>query len=100
MGINKDIKQLSSQFEQVKGKRLNWDSHWQEIADYVLPRRADVNVKRSSCDKRTEFIFDGSALHAAELLSSSLHGMLTNAATPWFSMRFKDESLAMEKESR
>ena len=45
-----DIKQLSSQFAQLKGKRLNWESHWQEIADYVLPRRADVNVKRSSGD--------------------------------------------------
>ena len=95
-----DIKTLSNQFEQLKSKRLNWESHWQEIADYVLPRRADVNVTRSSGDKRTEQIFDGTALHSAELLSSSLHGMLTNAAMPWFSMRFKDETIAMDEESR
>ena len=95
-----DIKQLSSQFAQLKGKRLNWESHWQEIADYVLPRRADVNIRRTAGDKRTEFIYDGTALHAAELLSSSLHGMLTNAATPWFSMRFKNESFSMDEESQ
>ena len=96
----KTAKELSNQFSKLKGKRQNWESHWQEIADYVLPRRADVNKSRSSGDKRTEFIYDGTALHASELLSSSLHGMLTNAATPWFSMRFKNESLAMEEESR
>jgi len=94
------IKDLSNQFSQLKNKRQNWESHWQEIADYVLPRRADVNIDRTAGDKRTERIFDGTALHASELLSSSLHGMLTNAATPWFSMRFKDENLAMDEESR
>lgn len=95
-----DVSELSNQFSELKNKRRNWESHWQEIADYVLPRRADVNIDRTPGDKRTEFIFDGTALHAAELLSSSLHGMLTNAATPWFSMRFKDETLAMDEESR
>lgn len=94
------IKDLSNQFSQLKNKRQNWESHWQEIADYVLPRRADVNIDRTAGDKRTERIFDGTALHASELLSSSLHGMLTNAATPWFSMRFKDENLSMDEESR
>jgi len=69
------IKDLSNQFSQLKNKRQNWESHWQEIADYVLPRRADVNIDRTAGDKRTERIFDGTALHASELLSSSLHGM-------------------------
>ena len=93
-------KQLSDQFSKLKSKRANWENHWQEIADYCLPRRADVTKSRSAGDKRTTFIFDGTALHAAELLSSSLHGMLTNAATPWFSMRFKNEMLASDEESR
>ena len=96
----KNAQMIANQFDKLKTQRQNWESHWQEIADYVLPRRADVNKSRSSGDKRTEFIYDGTALHAAELLSSSLHGMLTNAATPWFSMRFKNEGLAQDEESR
>ena len=47
----KTAKELSNQFSKLKGKRQNWESHWQEIADYVLPRRADVNKSRSSGDK-------------------------------------------------
>tara|TARA_R100001460_G_scaffold10632_2_gene25104 strand:- start:12071 stop:13654 length:1584 start_codon:yes stop_codon:yes gene_type:complete len=95
-----NISELQNQYSQLKNKRQNWESHWQEIADFVLPRKADVNIDRTEGDKRTNRIFDGTALHASELLSSSLHGMLTNAATPWFSMRFKDENLAMDEESR
>ena len=92
--------ELSKQFEKLKVSRSNWESHWQEVADYCLPRRADVTKSRSKGDKRTEFIYDGTALHALELLASSLHGMLTNSASPWFSMRFKDESYRSDEEAQ
>ena len=49
-----DVKELIKRFSQLKSQRGTWDSHWQEIADYVLPRRADVTVKRARGDKRTE----------------------------------------------
>ena len=91
--------ELTKQFDKLKSSRANWESHWQEVADYCLPRRADVTKSRSKGDKRTEFIFDGTALHALELLSSSLHGMLTNSASPWFDMRFKDESFRNDEEA-
>ena len=32
-------------------------------------------------------------MHSAELLSASLHGMLTNPSTPWFSLRYVNEEL-------
>jgi len=91
---------LKAQFEKLRTTRSNWESHWQEVADYCLPRRADVTKSRSKGDKRTEFIYDGTALHALELLASSLHGMLTNSASPWFSMRFKDESFSGDEEAQ
>ena len=45
-------------------------------------------------------MFDSTAIHAAELLSASLHGMLTNASTRWFSLRFRnDERGQIDKEN-
>jgi hypothetical protein len=43
--------------------------------------RARRTSRRSALqgDKRTELIFDGTAIHAVEMLASSLHGMLTSA---------------------
>ena len=83
-------KDLLKRFGKLVTQRQTWESHWQEVADYMMPRKADVTKQRSKGDKRSELIFDSSPLHAVELLSASLHGMLTNPSTPWFSLRFKN----------
>jgi hypothetical protein len=92
--------QLMQRFQSLYTQRQVWESHWQEIADYVVPRKADVTKKRTDGDKRTELIFDSTAIHAAELMSASLHGMLTNAATRWFSLRFRNRDLDSNDEAK
>jgi hypothetical protein len=93
-------KSLLSRFDRLKAQRQNWETHWQEVADYMQPRKADVTRTRSKGDKRTELIFDSSPIQAVELLAASLHGMLTNPSTPWFSLRFKNSELEMEDEAK
>ena len=92
-------KNILKRFDRLSAQRQNWETHWQEVADYMMPRKADVTKLRSKGDKRTELIFDSSPLQAVELLAASLHGMLTNPSTPWFSLRFKDE-MAEEDEAK
>ena len=91
---------LMKRYGTLQTQRQNWESHWQEIADYIVPRKADITKKRTSGDKRTELIYDGTAIHAAELMSASLHGMLTNAATPWFSLRYENDELNGDDEAK
>jgi len=91
---------LLRRYASLRTNRQMWESHWQEIADFVVPRKADVTKRRTDGDKRTELIFDSTAIHAAELLSASLHGMLTNASTRWFSLRFRDRELDKSDEAR
>lgn len=87
------VQMLDRRYKTLKSQRTNWESHWQQLADYMLPRKADITKKRMQGDKRTELIFDGTAIHAVELLAASLHGMLTSPSTPWFSMRYRDPEL-------
>ena len=68
---------LLSRFGSLQTSRATWESHWQEIADYVVPRKADVTKTRSPGDKRAELIFDGTAIHAAELMSASFLMVMT-----------------------
>lgn len=89
----KKVTTLLNRFSTLKNQRRVWEGHWQEIADYMVPRKADITRKRTDGDKRTEKIFDGTAIHAAELLTASLHGMLTSASMPWFSLRYTDPML-------
>jgi predicted DNA binding CopG/RHH family protein len=93
-------KNLLKRFDRLKSQRQNWESHWQEVADYMQPRKADVTKSRSKGDKRTELIFDSSPLQSVELLAASLHGMLTNPSTPWFSLRFKEDGMENEDEAK
>ena len=93
-------KSLLKRFDRLNSQRQNWETHWQEVADYMMPRKADVTKLRSRGDKRTELIFDSSPLQAVELLSASLHGMLTNPSTPWFSLRFKNSEMDNEDEAK
>jgi hypothetical protein len=91
---------LLKRYKTLQTNRQHWESHWQEVADYIVPRKADITKKRTAGDKRTELIFDGTAVHAAELMAASLHGMLTNAATPWFSLRYQDDEINSDDEAK
>ena len=93
MAVDKRAVELLNRLNQLETQRSVWESHWQELADFISPRKADITKKRTAGDKRTELVFDGTAIHAAEMLAASLHGMLTNPSTPWFSLRFKDRDL-------
>ena len=93
MKISPLVEMLDRRYTTLKTQRSNWENHWQQLADYMLPRKADITKTRSAGDKRTELIYDGTAIHAVELLASSLHGMLTSPSTPWFSLRFRNRDL-------
>ena len=93
-------KSLKRRFDKLKTNRQNWETHWQEVADYMLPRKADVTKTRSKGDKRTELIFDSSPLQSVDLLAASLHGMLTNPSTPWFTLRYKDPEIENDDEAK
>lgn len=97
---DKKAELIVKQFDSLAAQRTNWESHWQEIGDYIIPRKADINKARTQGDKRTELVFDGTALHAAELLSASLHGMLTNSSTAWFSLRFRNAELDSDDKAK
>ena len=94
------VKALVKRFEHIQAQRDNWDTHYQELGDYMLPRKADIVKKRSRGEKRMEFIYDGTALQAVDLLSASLHGMLTSGASPWFHLDVKDTELNRDDEVR
>ena len=93
-------RKIIDRYEYLKGQRINWDAHWQELADYVIPRKDDVYLSRMKGEKKHNQIFDSTGIHSNELLASALHGMLTNPATMWFSLSTGDEFLDQDDEVR
>ena len=76
----------------LKAQRGTWETHWQDLSNFVLPNEASFTVNRSKGDKRTTLVYDSTGIHANEMLAAGLHGMLTNPASNWFSLRVKDDS--------
>ena len=92
--------ELKNNLSRLMEKRSTWESHWQEIADLMLPRKAEITKERARGDKRSTQIFDATGIHSLELLAASLHGMLTSSANRWFSLRFKEAILNEDDEAR
>ncbi len=101
---DQDLRKLASELKnnlsRLMEKRSNWEIHWQEVADYMLPRKADITLERPKGDKRHIKIFDGTATHSLELLASSLHGSLTSSVNKWFGLRFKEALVNQDDEAR
>ena len=91
---------MNEKFDYIK-KRLNtmqsgrgtWEDHWQEILDYVMPRKADIVTKRTKGEKRAEVLFDSTAITASNLLSASLQGTLTSPSMQWFYLKLREKEL-------
>jgi len=98
--LRKKAAELKNNLSKLMEKRSNWEHHWQEVADYMFPRKADINIDRPKGDKRHQVIFDGTAIHSLELLASSLHGMLTSSVNRWFGLKFKDKMVNQDDEAR
>jgi hypothetical protein len=88
---------LKRRFDALKGstERTNCETHWQEVAELVSPRKLDFVGIRTPGEKRMNRVMDPSAIHANELLAAGLHGMATNPAMRWFSLRMLAEKVAM-----
>ena len=98
--LRKLASELKSNLSRLMEKRSTWESHWQACADFMQPRKAEITKERARGDKRNIQIFDATAIHALELLASSLQGMLTSSANRWFAMRYKEALLNESDEAK
>lgn len=89
---------LLDRFRKLLEVRRLWEPTLQEIADYVLPQRNDMTVRKAPGQRRTEKLFDSTAIFAAELLAAAIHGTLTSSYIRWFSLQLDDEELNENQE--
>lgn len=87
---------IKKRCSKMESQRQTWEHHWQEILDYVMPRKAEVSFTRSKGEKRTELLFDSTAITATNLLAASLQGTLTSPSLPWFNIKLRNEELNMD----
>lgn len=94
-GIDDYVSQIKERYDALKSstERTNFESHWEEIAELVQPRKLGFVGMRTAGEKRMNRVYDPTGVHSNELLAAGLHGMATNPAAQWFSLRMVGKRL-------
>ena len=76
-------------FDRLKTARVSThDQIWQEIADYVSPRKAGITSKRYMPDSNKEAqIYDATATDSVQRAVSAYTSWTTPASQPWISLK-------------
>lgn len=83
---------LRAQLETI---RASFISHWRDLADYIMPRRARFTVTDSNKgDRRNLKIIDSTATFSARTLAYGMMSRVTSPARPWFKLSTPDQALA------
>jgi hypothetical protein len=96
----KECEEVIKRQEKFEAERSTTESTWQEILQYVVPRKGNVISEGTPGEKRGSELFDTTAIMANELLAGALHSMLTNMTSPFFELVFGDEELDNDEEVR
>ncbi len=94
---------LLTRFKGLEETRQPWVSSWQELSEYMLPRKGSFTDTSSTMSRGRigdAHIFDSTPMHALELLASSLGGLLTNPAMPWFDIRTRTSNAGDDRAVR
>ena len=74
-------------------KRVNVDTLQQELADYIIPRKAVITEQRAEGEELTERVWRSVPIRANELLAARIQGALTSPSVRWYSLKTRDETL-------
>jgi len=78
---------IKRNYGRLKSQRANWEEIWQEIADYIIPQKNQIQTRASGGEKRTEKQFDSTAQDANDKLAAAIHGALSGPTNTWFNLR-------------
>ena len=100
MDKTEQVDKILARFRDLDANRTEWVPTWQELADYIMPRKDSFSGSGLKAKPRDEHIFDSTPMHALELLASAIGGILTNPAMPWFDIRCMRKDKADSKDVR
>jgi hypothetical protein len=98
--MSNEVTDILQRFKTLKDDRREWESHWQELAEVMLPRRAGFTSDARPGAKQTEKIFDGTPMLARRGLAAAIDGILKPKTNRWFRVRTEDEGLNENEEVR
>lgn len=98
MATPPEVAKHQARREKLRSARQNWMQLWQDIADVILPSRADFTVSQPEGARRTSAKFDSTGQMAHRDLKAALGSMLMPRHEKWLFVRPDDPSLEDDDE--
>ncbi len=94
---------IKKKLDKLIHNRSTVEGQWDLISKYVVPYRGGFSNEGSTEGSvnwlENRRIFDSTAPNANGVLSSSLHGAITNPSHQWFGFRFRRDELSEDREA-
>ncbi len=97
------VEGLCREFDQLAGNRGTWESHWQEIAERVIPSHSgqfNANNLVTPGEKRTHQQYDSTAAIALNRFGAILDSLLTPRNQTWHRVKPSDPRLMRDRQVR
>lgn len=92
---------IIKEFNRLSGNRSNFESHWQEIAERVMPNSKDLftlgSAFQTKGNKKQEQIFDATASVALQRFGAILDSLLTPRNQTWHRLSANDVTLNRDR---
>lgn len=93
-------KAVEKRFKVLEKDRNNWESHWDEVAKYVVPRKDNVYGNYTPGQKKNTHLFNSTGIKANDDLANALSSLMINPASQWMDLTHWDDEVDTEDEVR
>ena len=95
-----EAQEIIKGLDKARADRITWDSTWEDLAYYIIPRKRGIQNKYEPGEKMQFDVYDDTAIQSNLILAAGLSGYMTNASQRWFELRARDEALMEDNEVR
>lgn len=87
-----NLPDLCARYEKLKSDRSTWDSWWQDLADFVSPRKAEITEKEHfPSEVKERRLYDSTAVQANMTLGQGQLAYITPLEERWFTVEPPDD---------
>ena len=89
-----NIKRIVENNKLLVSQNADWMSYYQDLADFILPRKAWITTFKSKGEREQfNYLYDSTAIRSARTAAAGFHSHLTNPAAKWFGFETRNKQL-------
>lgn len=85
--------EIVTRYDALKTDRATWETHWQDVADFLMPYKNSITKTQHPGQRRNDNITNDTAIQDNDKLASGIFGFLCPPKEQWFLFNAKDLEL-------